>query len=47
MMWACKTMKEVDEHVTMMNLHRTDYAIIYGNRVKNFGAYVCEKENGR
>ena len=40
MLWACKTMKEVDSYVNTLGLHKTEYAVIKGERVKNFGAYV-------
>lgn len=40
MLWACNTMKDVDDYVKLTGLEETDYAIIEGHRIKNFGR-VC------
>ena len=39
-LWPCKDMEEVEDYVQMCNLHRYDYAIIRGERLKRFGTYV-------
>jgi len=40
MMWACKTMKDVETYVDLVGLDSVDYAIIKGERTKNFGK-IC------
>jgi hypothetical protein len=44
MMWACNTMKEVDDHVKVIGLGETDYAIMKGIRVKNFERVCGQKK---
>lgn len=44
MMWSCKTMKDVDDYIDLTGLHKTEYAVIEGERIKNFGDYVNHKD---
>lgn len=37
MIWPCKDGDEIDSYVSFMKLHRGDYAIIEGLRLKDFG----------
>ena len=43
MMWPCKTMQEVEDYAAMTKLHRTDYAIVHGEKIKDFGDYIPNK----
>jgi hypothetical protein len=46
MMWACNDMDHVDAYVKLSSLHHTDYAVIKGERIKNFEK-VCGSCNDR
>jgi len=40
MLWPCKTLQDVHIYVKLQNLHSTDYAVIEGLKIKDFGNYT-------
>jgi len=35
-MWPCRSGKDINEFITLMKLHREDYSIIEGLKLKSF-----------
>ena len=43
MMWPCQTPEEVSEYATRWGLHITDYAVIKGEKLKDFDYQPLKK----
>ncbi len=35
-LWPCRSGKDIDDYISLMELHREEYAIIKGELLKNF-----------